>query len=213
MDIKYTPNVTTMLRISHRTVNSSRLVLSVMENVSMEMIDGRLTLDGKLFTIILSRRSLLATSLCRTRRGTRTETRVIRQITVLTDNLSDPDPLNFFRNLTQHVKDATHERGHILYSQILNGVPNVHRPNISDAQGNLVCDYFSVHATLACQKPKSMGKDISLRKCKEIDMTELKKDIVDSVSCTGIDRSVEQSVEHYQGNLSNIFDKHTPVTI
>ncbi|CAG2187816.1 unnamed protein product [Mytilus edulis] len=79
------------------------------------------------------------------------------------DNLSDPDALRFHqsledRNLTQHVK---HERGHILDllitnkdSQILNGVPNVQRPNISDAQGNLVCDHFSVHATLACQKPK-----------------------------------------------------------
>ncbi|VDI55824.1 Hypothetical predicted protein [Mytilus galloprovincialis] len=100
------------------------------------------------------------------------------------------------RNLTQHVKDATQERGHILDllitnkdSQILNGVPNVQLPNISDAQGNLVCDHFSVHATLACQKSKSMLKDISLRKCKEINMTELKKGIVDSFSCTGIDSS------------------------
>ncbi|CAG2218034.1 unnamed protein product [Mytilus edulis] len=141
------------------------------------------------------------------------------------DNLSDPDALRFHqsledRNLTQHVKDATHERGHILDllitnkdSQILNGVPNVQRPNISDAQGNLVCDHFSVHATLACQKPKSMRKDISLRKCKEIDMTELKKDIVDSFSCSGIDSSVEQLVERYKDNLTNIFDKHAPVTI
>ncbi|CAC5390090.1 unnamed protein product [Mytilus coruscus] len=141
------------------------------------------------------------------------------------DNLSDPDALRFYqsleeRNLTQHVKDATHKRGHILDllitnkdSQILKGVPNVQRPNISDAQGNLVCDHFSVHATLACQKPKNMRKDISLRMCKEIDMAELKKDIVDSFSCSVIDSSVEQLVEHYKGNLSNIFDKHDPVTI
>ncbi|CAG2232465.1 unnamed protein product [Mytilus edulis] len=141
------------------------------------------------------------------------------------DNLSDPDALRFHqslkdRNLTQHVKDATHERGHILDllithedSQILNGVPNVQRPNISDAQGNLACDHFSVHATLTCQKPKSMRKDISLRKCKEIDMTAFKKDIVDSFSCTGIDSSVEQLVEHYQRNVFNIFDKHAQVTI
>ncbi|CAG2184441.1 unnamed protein product [Mytilus edulis] len=81
------------------------------------------------------------------------------------------------------------------------------------AQGNLACDHFSVHATLTCQKPKSMRKDISLRKCKEIDMTAFKKDIVDCFSCTGIDSSVEQQVEHYRGNLSNIFDKHAPVTI
>ncbi|CAG2255708.1 unnamed protein product [Mytilus edulis] len=141
------------------------------------------------------------------------------------DNLNDPDALRFCKSLedryiTQHVKDAKHESGHILDllitnkdSQILNGVPNVQRPNISDAQGNLVCDHFSVHATLACQKPKSMRKDISLRKCKEIDVKEIKKDIVDSFSCSGIDSSVEQLVEHYQGNLSNIFDKHAPVTI
>ncbi|CAG2219826.1 unnamed protein product [Mytilus edulis] len=58
-----------------------------------------------------------------------------------------------------------------------------------------------------------MRKDISLRKCKEIDMTAFKKDIVDCFSCTGIDSSVEQQVEHYRGNLSNIFDKHAPVTI
>ncbi|CAG2255706.1 unnamed protein product [Mytilus edulis] len=89
------------------------------------------------------------------------------------DNLNDPDALRFCksledRNITQHVKDATHDRGHILDliitnkdSQILNGVPNVRRPNISDVQ----------------------------------------------------DSSVEQLVEHYQGNLSNIFDKHAPVTI
>ncbi|CAG2217216.1 unnamed protein product [Mytilus edulis] len=141
------------------------------------------------------------------------------------DNLSDPDALRFHqslkdRNLTQHVKDVTHDRGNILDliitnkdSQILNGVPNVRRPNISDAQGNLAYDHFSVHATLTCQKPKSMRKDISLRKCKEIDMTAFKKDIVDCFSCTGIDSSVEQQVEHYRGNLSNIFDKHAPVTI
>ncbi|VDI48061.1 Hypothetical predicted protein [Mytilus galloprovincialis] len=44
-------------------------------------------------------------------------------------------------------------------------------------------------------------------------MTAFKKDIVDCFSCTGIDSSIEQQVEHYHGNLSNIFDKHAPVTI
>lgn len=44
-------------------------------------------------------------------------------------------------------------------------------------------------------------------------MTELKNDTVDSFSCTGIDSSVEQQVEHYHGNLSNIFNKHAPDTI
>ncbi|CAC5417928.1 unnamed protein product [Mytilus coruscus] len=114
----------------------------------------------------------------------------------------------------------SNKRGHLLDllitnkdSQILKGVPNVQRPNISDAQGNLVCDHFYVHSTLACQKPKNMRKDISLRMCKEIDMAELKKDIVDSFSCSVIDSSIEQLVEHYKGNLSNIFDKHAPVTI
>ncbi|CAC5387842.1 unnamed protein product [Mytilus coruscus] len=141
------------------------------------------------------------------------------------DNLRDPDAMRFYRsledrNLTQDVKDATHARGHTLDLvktnkdiQILYVVPNVQRPNINDTQGNLVCDHFSVHATLACQEPKSMRKDISLRKCKEIDIMELKKDIVESFSCSEIDSSLGQLVENYRGNLTNIFDKHAPVTI
>lgn len=139
------------------------------------------------------------------------------------DDPDDPDAKKFQqtlddRNLSQHIREATHVRGHILDllitrtdSNLFENPPSVSNPYISDASGNLTCDHYAVSVTLSCEKPKHQHKEISFRKYKNIEVSEFQKDLVSSSLSSEKEISVCELVDIYNDGLREILNKHAPL--
>lgn len=138
------------------------------------------------------------------------------------DNPNDHDAVKFQqslddRNLSQHVTEATHVRGHLLdllitrsESNLIVNKPVVSDSFISDANGNLSCDHYAISATLSCSKPKHKHQEISYRKLKNICLTEFHHDLESHIS-SKYEISGGSLVNIYNDGLSEVLNKHAPL--
>ena len=130
------------------------------------------------------------------------------------DEDADPEATNFRNllfsyNLTQHVMETTHRKGHTLDLLITRAneqlIQNqyVYDPDISD--------HFWVHCELPVIKLAPCRKEITFRKLHAIDTSQFELDIKDSVLCNAESSSVGELMERYDSVLAELLDKHAPL--
>ncbi len=112
-------------------------------------------------------------------------------------------------NLHQHVKEGTHNSGHILDLVITRSsdsmVNNIHNfnPQISDHEA-IICD-------LSIAKPPPVTKSISYRCLKKIDFLKFLDDINVSVLIKNPPMDIGELCNTYNTELVNILDRHAPL--
>jgi hypothetical protein len=113
-------------------------------------------------------------------------------------------------NLQQHVKVATHSKGHILDLIMTRADENF----ISEtyARDMNISDHFWVHANLLCDKVDTVEKVTKYRKIKHIDVDAFNVDISESVLGKPDEFSdISSAVLAYNQVLSELLDKHAPL--
>lgn len=128
------------------------------------------------------------------------------------DDLSDRetiqlnDLLDSF-NLTQHVTEPTHIKGHMLDLVLTNSSKLVENVNVNPYR---LSDHFIVEFDLAARKANPLKQTISYRKLRSVDLASLKADIV---SCLQVDQNMDvfSAYSAYHSTLSGIIDKHAPL--
>ena len=130
------------------------------------------------------------------------------------ENCNDPSTSQLLsilesRNFTQHVQEATHNKGHLLdlvitrnSEQLVSNV-SVHYPMISD--------HHSIQFTMSLKRPLALKKTIQFRKYKAIDIEALKHDIRKAGISTSLESSLDNLVKQYDDVLTSILDDHAPL--
>ena len=120
--------------------------------------------------------------------------------------------LLFSLNLQQHMKDVTHDKGHVLDLVIT-------RTNDSllhelEVHPSAISDHFPITFHLPWKRPSAPRKELHLRKYKDIDINVFSEDINNSTLVTAppLD-DVSKLVKLYNETLLDILDKHAPVTV
>ena len=108
-------------------------------------------------------------------------------------------------NLVQHVKEPTHERGHILDLVLTHASNNL----VSDTtvETNHMSDHHTVLLNLAVGKPKPTYRVTQSRNVRKVDLTNLKQSIderIDSLS------TVKSKMDELNKTIPNVLDVHDP---
>ena len=125
----------------------------------------------------------------------------------MTDSKHFKDML-YSLNLEQHVKEPTHDKGHLLdlvmsrCGELMPENLTVHAPVFSD--------HSPITFGVGLQKAKPLKKTITFRKVTDIDITELQKDIHSSDLVTNPKSNVIELVNQYNETLKTVLDKHAP---
>ncbi len=113
-------------------------------------------------------------------------------------------------SLTQHVKDPTHLKGHLLDLVISNSENEdsitsltVHDPGISD--------HYAIQFELSIEKPPLPTQKIQYRKIKAIDLDNFRKDIQNANLGSSPAMSISEAVREYNNVLKELFDEHAPL--
>ena len=117
-------------------------------------------------------------------------------------------------NLTQHVKDPTHNQGHILDYLITSSDSDILR-NISTHDTG-ISDHYLISCDIHLNSPqKSRSKRITYRSWKSFDFSSFELDVVNSDICkTSIIENASSSeylISIYNHTLSSLLDKHSPL--
>ena len=130
------------------------------------------------------------------------------------EKANDPEAIRFRDlidscNLTQHVREATHLKGHLLDLLVTRTSENtVDCVKLSDPG---ISDHSAVHFKLMKEKPSYEKKVITFRKLKNVDPTIFQKDIQSTMLNTSRTTDVSEEVDQYNTILSQLVDKHAPV--
>ena len=131
------------------------------------------------------------------------------------DEKNNTDTINFLQmlesfDLVQHVKDITHNRGHML--DLVISCPSDQLVDDISVKDMQVSDHFWVHGSLLGPKPKTVKKEISFRKIRSINMENFENDVTLSLLAK-LDStdSIEGAVSKYNSELADILNKHAPV--
>ena len=150
------------------------------------------------------------------------ETIIVGDLNFHLDSTSNRDASRFVGllqscGMQQHVREATHVRGHTLdvviardNSSIVSDV-NVIDPGIGDSTGNVSRDHFAVIFRACAAKPPPVRKTVSFRKVRSIDANAFKHDIVTSDILHVSDVSVDKLAEAYSVGLRSLIDTHAPI--
>ncbi|XP_077985142.1 uncharacterized protein LOC144439783 [Glandiceps talaboti] len=112
-------------------------------------------------------------------------------------------------NLTQHVQQATHQRGHMLDLVITRTSENtVEDIKISDP---VISDHFAVSFKIPVTKPKPTRKILSSRKITDINIEDVCTDIQNSPLITRPSSVLTSLIDQYDESLRNILDTHAPI--
>jgi hypothetical protein len=112
-------------------------------------------------------------------------------------------------NLTQHVQDITHTKGHLLDLVLTRATEDiihnlqVHAPILSD--------HAAIVFKLPVQAPPATRKLISYRRVKDIDVEAFKKDIMKSNLITHPADNIEDLVTQYNTDLMTTLNIHAPL--
>ena len=111
--------------------------------------------------------------------------------------------------LKQHVRDATHCKGHILDHVI---APSSETLAVSNVHlGTQMSDHSTVLCDISIKKPEDNVKSINYRKIKDIDMDTFRKDLSASILCSEYKTmDLNSLVESYNKELGTLLDKHAP---
>ena len=133
------------------------------------------------------------------------------------DILSDPAAKQFSTlldsfNLEQHVKVATHVKGHTL-DPVITRCGELPVPNIT-VDHSVKNDHFAILFTLPLTAPTKAKVTVSMRKLKAIDIQAFS----DSISASKLQQHVRvadnatEAYDFYNTTLREILDDHAPVT-
>ena len=109
--------------------------------------------------------------------------------------------------LVQHVREVTHENGHMLDLVIT-------RADDSIIKSTMVGVLFSDHHTISCVlnvgKPPLPKKQICFRSYKKIDIPKFKEDLLKMPILTNPEPTLDNLLEQYNSNISAVVDTHAP---
>ena len=74
----------------------------------------------------------------------------------------------------------------------------------------MISDHHDVHTILKCSKPHPPCNLITFRKINDIDITQLKNDIVESDLYRNPATNVSEKVNQYDSILQDLLDIHAP---
>ena len=113
-------------------------------------------------------------------------------------------------DLQQHVREATHKKGHILDLVLSRSADDglVSDIKVRDTD---ISDHYWVECTLQGPKPKTVRKEVTYRKIKAIEVESFKDDIMSSsLSHPESFTSTDEAVTTYNRVLTGLLDKHAP---
>ncbi len=137
------------------------------------------------------------------------------------DKPDNTDTLRFMNlintsGILQHVKQATHRRGHILdvvlsdQSECVVQDVSVTDPGVCDNNGQLAGDHLAVTFTINAARPALQTKQVSYRKLKSIDVDTFRADLASIQAVTTSGSDLDDLVIAYEG-LCGIVDKYAPL--
>jgi len=137
------------------------------------------------------------------------------------DSPRDPDTLKFTDSLQtcdfmQHVTGPTHQKGHTLDVVITkNTTNNLHvcitDPVLCDQNGNVSGDHFAIQFQAVLVKPSAIKKSVSYRKLRDLNITEVRQSIIDSLPPNNIQCALSDMVSNYNTCLKDVIDQHAPM--
>ena len=141
------------------------------------------------------------------------------------DKPCNPDTIKFNsllegHGLTQHVRQPTHKRGHLLdvvitydIDTMLADSPAVFDPSLCSHQGGSAGDHLAVSFSVNMAKPDRSRQTVSFRKLKDICVEDFIKDITEceALQDISIDKSLDELVSAYNNNITALIDKHAPL--
>ena len=110
-------------------------------------------------------------------------------------------------DLNQHVRESTHENGHILDLIIIRSSSNFVRNVKVDYK---ISDHFSIKCHLSLGKPAKEVKKVTFRKLTQIDFEKLNSDLCDEFMPLQQLTDIDTLVTAYDSTLRKILDKHAP---
>ena len=135
---------------------------------------------------------------------------IVGDFNIHLDNTSDVDACNFLSHmsscgLTQHVRDSTHEKGHILDLVITRDTDKLVHDLSIDAK---LSDHFIVRFQVDFDKQISDPKAVSYRKLRSVNMSDFELDL--KAHDFSNETNIEHVVNEYNVVLGAILDKHAP---
>jgi len=137
------------------------------------------------------------------------------------DSPNDSDTVKFTDSLQacdfmQHVTGPTHLKGHTLDVVITrNTTHNTHvrvvDPVLCDKNGNVSGDHFAIHFKAVLVKPCAIQKSVSYRKLRDVDITDIRQSIMDSLPIDITDSALNDMVSTYNTCLRDVIDQHAPI--
>lgn len=134
------------------------------------------------------------------------------------DNETNNDTIHMMtlfehHGLKQHVKQATHKKGHILdvlitreTQNILTGMPLVLDPCLVNDKGVLSGDHYAILFHINATKPMNVVKNVCFRRLRSINVSDFKKDITDNILL-----NETSCINTLNSELGVILDKHAPI--
>eukprot|EP00112_Aurelia_sp_Birch-Aquarium-sp1_P020503 Seg53.6 transcript_id=Seg53.6/GoldUCD/mRNA.D3Y31 product="hypothetical protein" protein_id=Seg53.6/GoldUCD/D3Y31 len=113
----------------------------------------------------------------------------------------------FTYDLNQHVRDSTHENGHILDLIITRSSSNFVR-NVKVE--HKISDHFAIKCHLSLGKPPKERKKVTFRKLTQIDFEQFNSDLCDKFASFQQLTDIDALVTAYDSTLCKILDKHAP---
>ena len=127
------------------------------------------------------------------------------------DQPDDPKVKKFIEilktfNLTQHITEPTHEKGHTIDLLITreNSLLTSHKVCEQLSDHNIILGYMNI------QKPKCPKKEITFRNLKKIDKEKFKEDIKKIADESLNINDLTTLVNHYNDKLSQLINEHAP---
>ena len=112
-------------------------------------------------------------------------------------------------HLDQHIKQPTHEHGHILDLVITRSDDDLLAQH--SVLPPALSDHFPIICKLRAKKQNSIQNTVSFRKLKHIDVHSFVKDLTESDLCKYPSDEINILVQQYNSTLSAILDKHAPI--
>eukprot|EP00795_Rhopilema_esculentum_P004206 gene4206-20393_t len=113
----------------------------------------------------------------------------------------------FAYDLKQHVRDSTHENGHIL-DLIITGSSSNWVRNVKVE--HKISNHFGIKCHLFFGKPRKEMKIVTFRKLTQIDFEKFNSDLGDKFESLQQFTDVDALVTAYDSTLCKILDKHAP---
>ncbi|XP_072044964.1 uncharacterized protein [Amphiura filiformis] len=111
--------------------------------------------------------------------------------------------------LKQHVTEPTHIRGHTL-DLLITRDPQDSVSSVS-VKRDLPSDHYAVMCDILLSRPPATKRVIKSRQLRAIDSGVFREGVVGSLSNNNLD-GVSEKVQSFNSNLSNLLDKHAPLT-